>query len=234
MTNSLVKGLSKCGTEMPWRPIVQQEKKIEIALFRLGTIAPIVYGECLRQGDKEALIRSLTGQKVRIPYSPRSRLARSTIMEWVSMYEQSGRRLQSLFPKDRSGRGVPRSIRAEEKNALLEYLERNPTTFACRAYRNLFEQGIVSSRLSVSSLSRILKAEKMTRRDRLERLKAKQLTEAVQLPRNEYEWGMCGCSGCYRAKWIERTSRAGSRGSWERRRSTCYSAASKMKHPEPL
>ncbi|HEC61181.1 MAG TPA: hypothetical protein ENI27_02880 [bacterium] len=190
MTNSQVKGLSKCGTEMPWRPIVQQEKKIEIALFRLGTIAPIVYGEYLQRGDKEALIRSLTEQKVRIPYSLRSRLARSTIMEWASMYEQSGRRLQSLFPRDRSDRGVPRSIRAEEKNTLLDYLERNPTTFACRAYRNLFEQGIMSSRLSPSSLSRILKAEKMTRRDRLERLKAKQLTEAVQLPRNEYEWGL--------------------------------------------
>ena len=98
----------------------EQEKKIEIALFRLGIIAPIVYGECLRRGDKEALIRSLTEQKVRIPYSTRSRLSRSTIMKWASMYEQSGRRLQSLFPRDRSDRDVPRSIRAEEKNALLE------------------------------------------------------------------------------------------------------------------
>ena len=168
----------------------EQEKKIEIALFRLGIIAPIVYGECLRRGDKEALIRSLTEQKVRIPYSTRSRLSRSTIMKWASMYEQSGRRLQSLFPRDRSDRDVPRSIRAEEKNALLDYLECNPATFACRAYRNLFGQGVVSSRLSASSLSRILRAAKMTRRDRLERLKAKQLTEAVQLPRNEYEWGM--------------------------------------------
>ncbi len=169
---------------------MQEECKMEVALFRLGTIAPVVYGEFQQRGDKEALIRSLTAHKVRMPYSHRSQLSRSVIMKWVYIYEHGGRRIQSLFPRARLDRGVPRSIGVEEKNALLDYLTRNPAMFGCRAYSHLLEKGIVSSRLSGSSLSRILRAEKMTRKDRMERLKQRQLKEVVQLPRIEHEWGM--------------------------------------------
>ena len=101
---------------------MQEEKKMEIALFRLGAIAPIVYREFVRRGGKEALLRNLTGRKVGIPYSDRSQLSRSTIMKWAHMYESGGRRIQSLLPRDRADKGEPRSIGVKEKKALLDYL----------------------------------------------------------------------------------------------------------------
>jgi hypothetical protein len=176
-----------CSDAASQEVTMQDDRKMEVALFRLGVIAPLVYGQFERRGQKKKLLSSLTSQEFRMPHSGRSRLSKSTIWKWVYMYERGDRSIESLFPKDRSDKGTPRALSAKETSDLLDYLKRNPTEYGYRAYSALFEEGIISSRLSQASLSRILIAEGMTRKDRLKRLKAER---TIHVPGNEYDWGM--------------------------------------------
>jgi putative transposase len=96
-----------------------EEEKRKIALFRFGVIAELVSRTDLSWGEQERKIREFSEREWEIPGSQRSRVARSTIHEWLQRYERSGRRIESLFPQDRSDSGKARSIDEETELALV-------------------------------------------------------------------------------------------------------------------
>jgi putative transposase len=104
--------------KLPGGAVVDKEQKEKIALFRFGVIAELVGRKDLQHGQREGKIRELAQREWEIPGSGRSRVSRSVIREWLRRYEQSGRKLESLFPKDRCDAGRPRSIDAETEQAL--------------------------------------------------------------------------------------------------------------------
>jgi len=97
----------------------EDRKKEEIAMFRYSVISPLIGYVKLRRGDREAIIRELCARQWEIPYSGRSYISRSTIMNWLRRYEDSGRRIESLYPEERKDKGCTRVIDEETEQGLI-------------------------------------------------------------------------------------------------------------------
>ena len=95
------------------------ERKKRIAEFRFGVIADLVGWRKLSWGERSRLLREKSTQEWQIPYSSRNRISQATIAKWVKRYEESGRRLSSLYPQGRSDKGTFRSLDEETLQTLL-------------------------------------------------------------------------------------------------------------------
>ena len=98
---------------------MDEEKKKQIAVFRFGVIADFVTGVKLHRGEKERLLADKCARQWTIPYSSRSSIGRSTIRDWISSYQNSGSRLEALYPRDRADKGKSRSIDNETATNLI-------------------------------------------------------------------------------------------------------------------
>jgi len=96
-----------------------EEQKIEIATFRFGVIADFVNGARLYRKEKRRLIKEKCDRKWEIPYSEKTRISNSTLFRWIRLYEASGGRLESLYPRDRSDQGKSRSLNEEISQTLI-------------------------------------------------------------------------------------------------------------------
>ena len=98
---------------------MEREKKEKIALFRFGVIAPLIAIKKTEKGERERRIREITQVQWDIPYSGRSFICRSAVLEWLGRYEASGRKLESLYPKDRADQGRSRVLDPETAQSLV-------------------------------------------------------------------------------------------------------------------
>jgi transposase len=98
---------------------MDEMKKEKIGLFRFRVIAPLIGLKNEEWGKKEALVADITKKEWDITFSGRSYIGRSTVLEWLKSYEESGEKLESLYPKERRDRGVSRVIDAETEKILL-------------------------------------------------------------------------------------------------------------------
>jgi transposase InsO family protein len=98
---------------------VEKKKKEKVALFRFGIIAPLVGLKNIPRGEKENFARDIISQQWDIPFSERSYISRSTIFSWLKRYEESGGKLESLYPIQRRDRGNSRTLTEETELTLL-------------------------------------------------------------------------------------------------------------------
>jgi len=98
---------------------MDEETRRQVAIFRFGVIHDFVGGVRLDHGERERLVKQKAGRKYEIPFSPKTRLSRSTILRWVSLYQQGGGRLKSLYPGGRSDEGKSRAMDEETACALI-------------------------------------------------------------------------------------------------------------------
>ena len=96
---------------------MDQEKKEKIALFRFGVISRLLWIKG-QERQQDALLREMTSKAWEIPFSNRTALGRSTVLEWLKKYRDSGDRLESLQPQTRSDKGKARSLDEETEQAL--------------------------------------------------------------------------------------------------------------------
>jgi transposase InsO family protein len=94
-------------------------KKEKIALFRFQVIAPLLGLAKGEWGKKERLLEDITNKQWDIPYTGRSAIGRSTVLAWLSAYEESGQNLRSLYPKQRSDRGTARCMDGDTEQMLI-------------------------------------------------------------------------------------------------------------------
>jgi hypothetical protein len=80
---------------------MNEEQNKRVAEFRFSVISSLVGFVRLSRGQKEAIIRELCGRQWEVPYSGRSFLSRSTILNWARLYEKGGRRIEALYPDER-------------------------------------------------------------------------------------------------------------------------------------
>lgn len=128
---------------------MDDETKKAVAVFRFGIIADLV-GRKLNRGEKEKLLREKTSCQWDIPHSGRSYVSRSTIISWLYAYEKSGRRLESLYPNDRSDKGKARSIDDETVGALLALRKEYPALSLPVLIKEARRRGILHERPRVS------------------------------------------------------------------------------------
>lgn len=127
-----------------------EEQKKEVAVFRYGVIADFVGAVRLDRGEREALLRDKCARKWQIPYSGRTRISRSTIIRWIQRYTEGGRRLESLYPQDRTDCGQVRAIDEETGLALQELRRQLPKMPVPELTRILHERQLVTAGQSVS------------------------------------------------------------------------------------
>jgi len=97
---------------------MDKEKREKIALFRFGVISRLLWvKEDERQ--KEALLREITSTTWEIPFSRRTALGRSTVLDWLKKYRDKGDRIESLEPQSRSDKGKARSLDEETEQTLI-------------------------------------------------------------------------------------------------------------------
>ena len=98
---------------------MDEMKKEKIALLRFQVIAPLIGLTKDDWGKKEKLLQEITKKGWEIPYSVRSYIGRSTVLEWLKSYEESGGKLESLYPKERSDSGLTRSMDIDTEQTLI-------------------------------------------------------------------------------------------------------------------
>jgi transposase InsO family protein len=89
---------------------VTEDQKKQIGVFRFSVIHEFVGSTVLNFGEQQQLLKQKCTRKWTIPYSRRTRISRGTILSWVKRYKDSGGRLESLYPKDRSDKAKSRAI----------------------------------------------------------------------------------------------------------------------------
>jgi len=98
---------------------MDKEMQERIALFRFGLISSLVSHKGLSRGEQEQRIRQITSRTWQIPGSPRSSIARATLLRWLAVYQQSGCQVESLKPHPRADRGCSRVMDGETEGALV-------------------------------------------------------------------------------------------------------------------
>ena len=86
---------------------MNDDKKREVALFRLAVLGDLVHTE-LRRGALRRALEKKTSEPWVFPDGKRRALAAKTIQSWLLAYRKHG--FDALLPKDRKDRGSSHSI----------------------------------------------------------------------------------------------------------------------------
>src|SRR4030043_212439 len=137
---------------------MNEEQKKEVAVFRFGVIHDLVGGIHLDRGDQQRLLQHKCESKWSIPPSCRTRLTRSTILRWINRYKESNGNLQSLYPIERSDRGVSRGLEEETSLALIHLRKEMPKSTVINLIETLHKRGLVTpgTELNLSTVYRLL------------------------------------------------------------------------------
>jgi transposase InsO family protein len=89
----------------------EEDKLIEVALFRYTLILPLIQHDPKRDGSKKALRNSIAATERDIPYSRRRKVSVSTLRRWEKAFRKGG--FDGLKPTPRADRGSCRAISPE-------------------------------------------------------------------------------------------------------------------------
>lgn len=94
----------------PSRSTDTPDRNTEIALFRYGLIAHLLY-DPLSAGQVECALRDIASKTYPIPYSTRTKVGITTLRRYLKLYHQGG--FDALRPTQRSDRRIPRAFPTE-------------------------------------------------------------------------------------------------------------------------
>lgn len=138
-------------------------KRKNICDFRHSVVAELG-NPYLSRGQLTRLIKEKSNREYEIPYSKRTTLTGGCIRRWLGLYRKYGK--QGLNPQIREDRGKSRTIEETEQNAIIALLESRPDLTAVAAVRKLREQGTIDEEIPSSSLSRFIKSQGLTSKER--------------------------------------------------------------------
>ncbi len=140
-----------------------KEQKKRVGTFRFGVICELITSSNLNYGDQERLIQEKCERQWEIPYSSRTSISRSTILDWIKKYRESGHKLTSLYPKKRSDAGKSRSIDDETASSIIQIKKEKPsiTTEALITETANKIPGLITEDLPHSNVYRLLKSQNM-------------------------------------------------------------------------
>lgn len=132
---------------------MDETQREQIALFRHGVIAELV-SRPLAPREKEKLLCAIMHKTWTIPGSGRTRIGRSTVRDWIELYQTHG--FEGLKPGRRADAGRSRAIPEEVQELLLQLRAERPDASLDSLIRALHLAGRVapSLRLSRSSVHR--------------------------------------------------------------------------------
>jgi transposase InsO family protein len=134
--------------------------------FRYGIVAELA-NPYLGHGRLNELIREKAKREYEIPFSSKTRITEGCIKNWLSRYRKYGK--PGLAPKTREDVGRSRVLPEQEVTVLTEYLLDHPKVTATAAYKKLFREAKITTEISASTLSRIIRAHGLCRDERMKK-----------------------------------------------------------------
>jgi transposase InsO family protein len=146
--------------------MTEQQKK-DVAVFRYGLIAEFVGATRLDRGERETLLREKCARKWQIPHSGRTRVSRSTLIRWITRYQEQGQKLEALYPQDRNDQGQARAIDEETGLALIALRRELRKMPVPELTRVLHQRQLVNGggTISLSSVYRFLRQHQLMASD---------------------------------------------------------------------
>jgi transposase InsO family protein len=146
---------------------MDEEKKKQIAIFRFGVISDFVSPARLQWGERKRLLQDKCAREWQIPFSGRTRLSPATILSWIRAYERSGRKLEAIYPRSRSDRGLGRALDDETALALTRLRQEMPTSTVRSLIRAAQQRRLVDpeTHLAECTVWRLLKREGLMHRE---------------------------------------------------------------------
>jgi len=130
---------------------MDDEQKRQVALFRWGVIGDFVTPLRLDRGERERLLRDKCAREWQIPFSGRTRLARTTILSWIKAYLAGARRLEALMPQDRSDQGTSRVLDEDTAQALVRLRAELPRVTVRRLIGEARQRRLVDPEVPLSA-----------------------------------------------------------------------------------
>jgi transposase InsO family protein len=146
---------------------MDEDKKRDVAIFRFGVIHDFVSGATLDHGEQERLLREKSRRKWAIPHSSKSRITRTTILRWIKAYRDSNGKLESLYPRNRSDRGISRGMDEDTTMALLRLRKELPKATVPFLIQEMNRRGLTSPglKLNLSTMYRFLHRHQLMKPD---------------------------------------------------------------------
>lgn len=135
------------------------KEKEQIAIFRFGVIFPLLEKQGLAWGEQKKLLQQLSQREWEIPFSERTRIGSSTILNWLRRYREDGERIEALMPSDRSDCGRPRSIKDETLAALLQIRKEKPSYTIKKVVEEAYRRKIITTadRIALPTIYRLFR-----------------------------------------------------------------------------
>lgn len=137
---------------------MDETQREQIALFRHGIIAELV-SRPLAPCEKEKLLCAIAAKQWHVPGTERTRIGRSTVRDWIELYQTHG--FEGLKPGPRADAGQSRAIPDEVQELLLKLRAERPQASLDSLMRAVHLSGRVAPtlRLSRSSVHRFFVAQ---------------------------------------------------------------------------
>lgn len=140
---------------------MDETQREKIALFRYGVIAELI-GRTPAPREKEKLLCAIAAKEWSVPGSRRTRIGRTTVRDWIELYQTHG--FEGLKPGPRADAGRSRTIPEEVQELLLKLRAERPNASLDSLIRAVHLSGRVAPglRLSRSSVHRFFAAQAAT------------------------------------------------------------------------
>lgn len=140
-----------------------EDELMRTATFRFGVIADLVTASRFERGEREQLIRQKIERDWLIPFSTRKRIARSTLLSWITSYRKANKTLDGLKPKKRKDKGEYRVLDSTLRMAIRELKKENPHYTLPVMLTKLKHARVLKDddRVNASSIYRFIKNEKL-------------------------------------------------------------------------
>lgn len=142
----------------------RERVRTQIADFRYSIVGELC-NAYLSDKEKKSLLKEKTNRQYVIPGSTKTRISSETIRSWATKYRLHGK--EGLLPKQREDRGRPRSFKDNEAQAIIKKLEEKPELTVSSVIKKLRSDGVIESRISSSALSRFVRANNLTKKERV-------------------------------------------------------------------
>ena len=146
----------------------EQELTERIALFRHGLIARVLPTDLTPTQRQQEMLK-ISHEQHQIPGSLRTRVAHSTLREWLKLYREGG--FDALKPRTHGDTGHPRALAPQLAEQLLQLKEAEPDLSIRLIIQQLRDDGHISEQqhVPISTVHRLFKSHGvMSKRSRAE------------------------------------------------------------------
>ena len=133
-----------------------EKKNEQIAVFRFGVIHEFVGGARLSVDERVRLLHDKCSRKWVIPHCNRSRISKNTIYRWIRRYQNSGGKIESLYPGKRCDCGKSRGLDDESIAHIVQARHEKPNLQVPLLLAELKRQCLVPRKTGLATIYRLL------------------------------------------------------------------------------